>query len=368
MGPRPDLLETARGAGARDVPRWRAGFRNVNISIFGILLGTGGVALASREWIPSLATALSYLLVTLFALFSALYALKLAWFPRTVLHELHQPGPGNFYALQPISAVLVALLGRSFLPNELDLALLVYGAVLIFVLAAYVPYHFFADMKIEFSDLHGGWFITPVATILVTNAMLSNGVTPTSYLLALVFFGIGSLLFLLVLSVLFFRLISHTLPPVQLAPTNFIILAPLGVLIVDVLQLARASGSILGSAPMAVAVLLAGTLWGFGIWALTVNGLLLARYLRSGLPFHLGWWSFVFPLAALTLGTQALAGPFPSLTVPGQAFYGALVAIWAYVSARTVISGLVAAVAPRTVSPHRSPDPDARSMTPKGDP
>lgn len=345
----PATLETGRRASVGSVPGGRTGFRNVNISIFGILLGTGGVALASREWIPSFAIALSYLLVALFVIFTVLFVLKLVWFPRTVLNELHHPGPGNFYALQPISAVLVAILGQSFLPNGLNLALLAYGAGLIFVLAAYVPYHFFADTKIEFSDLHGGWFITPVATILVTNAILLYGVTPTSYLLALLFFGIGAVLFLLVLSVLFFRLLSHTLPPVQLAPANFIVLAPLGVLIVDVLQLAHASGSILGSTPMAMAVLVAGALWGFGIWALTVNGLLLARYLQSGFPFHMGWWSFVFPFAAFTLGTQALAGPLPSLTLLGEVFFGVLVMIWAYLSVRTVISGAFFAFSPGPV-------------------
>ena len=122
MSSLPETLESEWSARERRVPGWRAGFRNVNISLFGILLGTGGVALASREWIPSLATALSYLLVALFAIFSVLFASKLVWFPRTVLNELHHPGPGNFYALQPISAVLVAILGQSFLPSELNLA------------------------------------------------------------------------------------------------------------------------------------------------------------------------------------------------------------------------------------------------------
>ena len=353
----PNTLGSGTKEGSEPLLGWRAGLRNVNISIFGILLGTGGVALASRPWIPSLATALSYLLVALFGVFSALYALKLTWFPRTVLSEFHHPGLGHFYALQPISALLVAILGRGLLPSGLNLALLAYGAVVIFVLAAYLPYHFFADMKVEFADLHGGWFITPVATILVTNTVLVYGATPTSFLVALMFFGIGALLFLLILSILFLRLINHTLPPVQLAPTNFILLAPLGLLIVDILQLAPASGDVLGSAPTAMAVLMAGTLWGFGIWAVTINGLLLVRYVRSGFPFHLGWWSFVFPLAAFTLGTQALVEPLPSLTLFGQVLYGALVAVWTFVSVRTVILGASQLASPWTVRRNASVTP-----------
>ena len=57
--------------------------------------------------------------------------------------------------------------------------------------------------------------------------------------------------------------------------------------------------------PATVAIisqLFATATWGFGLWWLAIAVSLLVRYLRAGgLPFHLGWWAFTFPLGAFTV-------------------------------------------------------------------
>ena len=302
------------------------------IATFGSILGTGGVALASLTFLPGLALLLTYLLTALFVLFTALLAAKAVKHPGVVRAELQHPVPGNFYALQPISAVILAILYRRLFPSPLDVALLVYGGSLILALSVYLPYHFFSNINIEFSQLHGGWFITPVATILVTNSILLYPASELDLVLSLLYFGIGAMLFLLVLSALFFRLLSHTLPPAELAPTNYIMLAPIGILIVDVLQISDFAGPLLGTSMTTLATLVGTGLWGFGVWAILVNLLLLWRYVRAGLPFHIGWWSYVFPTAAFTLGTASLSKylePFGSLSL---LLYLCLVGVWAVVS------------------------------------
>lgn len=306
--------------------------RRFPIAAFGSILGTGGVALASLAYLPELALLLTYLLTALFLLFNALLAFKAIRHPGVVKAELRHPLPGNFYALQPISAVILAMLYRKVFPSQVDVALLIYGGALILTLSVYLPYHFFSNMNIQFSELHGGWFITPVATILVTNAILLYPVSELTLIVSLLFFGIGATLFLLVLSVLFFRLLSHSLPPTELAPTNYIMLAPIGILIADVLQISSSAGPILGTDFVPLATLVGVGLWGFGIWAILVNLLLLGRYVRGGFPFHIGWWSYVFPTAAYTLGTVSLSkylGPFGLLS---SILYLCLVAIWTTVS------------------------------------
>ena len=302
------------------------------IAAFGSILGTGGVALASLAYSPGFALLLTYLLTALFVLFTAILAVKAVKHTDVVRAELRHPLPGNFYALQPISAVILAILYRRLSPSPVDTALLVYGGALILVLSVYLPYHFFSNMNIEFSQLHGGWFITPVATILVTNAILLYPPSELSLVISLFYFGVGSMLFLLVLGVLFFRLLSHALPPVELAPTNYIMLAPIGILIVDVLQISNSAGALLGTSLTSLATLVGAGLWGFGAWAVLVNLLLLRRYVRGGFPFHLGWWSYVFPTAAFALGTFSLSrylGPFGSLSLP---MYLCLLGVWAAVS------------------------------------
>ncbi len=302
------------------------------ITVFGSILGTGGFALASKSFLPFLVLPLSWILLFLFFAFSAIFLLKIIYHPGIVRTELRHPLPGNFYALQPISAVLLAILCRNLLPFPLVLGLLVYGSVLILTLSIYLPYHFFSNVNIELGHLHGGWFITPVATILVTNAVFLYPASQSTVLIALVFFGIGTMLFLLILGALFFRLISHTLPPVELAPTNYIMLAPIGILIVDMLQISKVAGPIFGMNLSTLGIIGGIFLWGFGIWAIGVNILLLIRYIRSGLKFHIGWWSYVFPTAAFTMGTISLSGSVTPLKLASVFLYVSLFVIFGAVA------------------------------------
>lgn len=301
------------------------------VTVFGSILGTGGFALASRSFLPPLVFPLAWMLLILFFTFSGIFLMKLLYHPGTVRMELADPLPGNFYALQPISAVLLSIIFRTVLPPSIVLGLLVYGAVMILSLSIYLPYHFFSNIEIEFRNLHGGWFITPVATVLVTNAILLYPVTENTAFVALVFFGIGTMLFLLIMASLFYRLISHTLPPAELAPTNYIMLAPVGILIVDIVQISRTAGPLFGVNLTGAGILAGIFLWGFGIWAIGVNILLLFRYIRTGLKFHIGWWSYVFPTAAFTMGTVSLESSVSSLRIASVLLYAGLLIVFVFV-------------------------------------
>lgn len=302
--------------------------RNFPVTVFGSILGTGGVILASRPFLPQIVMPMSLLLLVLFLFFTGLLLLKAVRFPVVVRSELQHPLPGNFYALQPISAVILSILCMHVLPAGLDIGLLIYGAIFILALSVYLPYHFFSDMNISFSQLHGGWFITPVATILVTDALMLYPMTEISMVAALFFFGIGSILFLLVLSVLFFRLLSHGLPPNDLAPTNYIMLAPIGILIVDFIQISTLAGKFFGSDLTTPAVMIGTAVWGFGLWAALVNLLLIIKYVRNGLKFHAGWWSYVFPTAAFTLASMELSAYIPLFSLFSRVLYIVLLLVF----------------------------------------
>lgn len=277
------------------------------VTVFGSILGTGGLVLASKHFVPSIVLPLTILLIILFLLFTGILITKVIKYPSIVLGELRNPFPGNFYALQPISAVIISILCMNLFPRGIDIGLLIYGSAFIIALSVYLPYHFFSNMNVSFSQIHGGWFITPVATILVTDAVLLYPINEVNIFISLLFFGIGAMLFLLILVILFFRLLSHNLPPVELAPTNYIMLAPIGILIVDVMQIAGHIGQFFGSDLTALAIIMSISLWGFGLWAAFLNLLLMVKYFRNGLRFHIGWWSYVFPTAAFTLATMDLS-------------------------------------------------------------
>ncbi len=230
-----------------------------------------------------------------------------------------------------ILAILYRKLGFGF-----DLPLLIYGATLIFLLTVYLSYHFFANVTPQLSHIHGGWFIPPVSTILVTDVLLLYPPNKMFLAISLIYFGMRTMLFLFIATILFLRLINHELLPSELAPTNFILLAPIGILIVDFLSIFSHADLLFGSSSSSIALTLSISLWGFGLWALIVNVMLFLRYMRREFPFFLGWWSYVFPTAAFTLGTIALSQHVELFKPLSFILYALLMFIWIVVSARTI--------------------------------
>ena len=60
-------------------------------------------------------------------------------------NEIQHVVLGNFYPLQPISAVILAIIYKK-LGFSFELPLLIYGAMLIFLFTVYLSYHFFANI------------------------------------------------------------------------------------------------------------------------------------------------------------------------------------------------------------------------------
>lgn len=309
--------------------------KEFRIGWFATILGTGGVAIASLPYFPALSVVLTYLLTAIFVVLTAVWLAKIIQYPKVVGAELGHYVVGNFYPLQPISAVILAILYRK-LEIPFNLPLLAYGATLILILTIYLSYHFFANVKAEIHQIHGGWFIPPVSTILVTDALLQYPPNESFFVTSLIYFGIGLMLFLFISTILFLRLINHELPVFELAPTNFILLAPIGILIVDFTLIAKHAEAIFNVNLVPLALIASISLWGFGLWAFAVNLMILIRYLRQEMPFFLGWWSYVFPTAAYTLSTIALSQFMPVFSYAATVLYAFLIAMWFIIGVRTV--------------------------------
>ena len=195
--------------------------------------------------------------------------------------------------------------------------------------------------------VNGAWLIPPVVPIIMPLLLvpLVGQVSPADgrLLLAVGYaaWGMGALLFLIVASLLYARLVYHAAPAAPLAPSLWIGLGPIGVAGVALVKLAGAGTVIWGSAAPAVgAVSTLGALamWGLGIWWLPLAALLLRRYARAGLPFGLGWWAFTFPVGAYAMSTLTLGRglDLPVFEALGVALSALLVAFWAVVAARTL--------------------------------
>jgi C4-dicarboxylate transporter/malic acid transport protein len=354
----------AGGAGAPEAPPL-ARLRGFHPGWFGAVMGTAIIAVAASmnpgdlselaDPFRHLAQVMAILAAALAVALGVPYVLR--WFrhPDASLRDLRDPVAGALYGTFPggilVLAATAAAVGPSLIPagsvRTLVAALAWVGVPLAFVISVLFAYQLFVGSELAHETINGGWFIPPVVNIVVPMVLLPlvPGSSPaTARLLVMgsyLFFGMGFLLYLLIVTTLHHRLVAHPLFSSSLAPSLWIGLGPIGVGAITLVKMAAAGTVVFGTAdrPVETLSLLAATaLWGFGIWWLAAAVVLLVRFLRRGpIPWSLGWWGFTFPLGAFTVATLTLArGWHISLLEWAGALLAALLGLfWLVVAGRT---------------------------------
>jgi len=333
---------------------------------YGAVMGTaivGIVAYQNPGQVAGLADAMQAFGVLMVGL-AALLAIGLGipyvarWlrYPDAARADLSNPVMGALYATFPagllVLAVGIATVGPSILSPDATFALVAVlaavGIVLAFAMSVVFAALLFTSHGVEPQAVNGGWFIPPVVMIIVplVLAPLAPRFAAADFglLLAIGYgaWGMGLLLFVLVASLLYDRLVFHPLPAAPLAPSLWIGLGPIGVGSLAVLRLAQVGAPVWGdatSAVKAVSLIGASALWGFGAWWLAAAAVLLGAYLRRGrLPYGIGWWAFTFPLGAYAASTLALARAWHAgaLEAFAAVLFLCLVAFWVVVAAGTL--------------------------------
>jgi C4-dicarboxylate transporter/malic acid transport protein len=333
---------------------------------YAAVMGTGivAVALAANpgNW-PGLrgpaldgARAVAILVAILMVGLALPYAARLVRYPREALDDFRSPTLGPMYATVPagllVGAVVAGSVGPLLLPRAVVYDLVFWlawvGVPLTFGVSVAFVYAMLSRRDNFMAQVSGSWFIPPVANIVVPLVLveLADGADPaTLRLLTLAgyaFWGMGFILFLLVLSLLHDRLVLHPMPPAGMAPSLVIGLGPVGVGALALLKLSATSAPLLGhlSGPVsAVSLIAASMLWGFGLWWFFTTLVVMVRYLLEGpLPYGMGWWAFTFPLGAFTMATLALARAWrlTDLEYMGVGLVALLLLLWLLVTLRTV--------------------------------
>ncbi|MGV8966550.1 MAG: hypothetical protein ACOH2F_09735 [Cellulomonas sp.] len=358
-----DVPLPAPGAPAEPVPAPNR-VRDLHPGWFASVMGTSILAVATynnpgdldalRGLAHGLGSGLAVLAYALGAVLSVAYAVRWVRYRDAALADLRHPVLGAMLATVPggllVLAVMTAVVGPTLLPagaiTPVISVLAIVGSILALVLSvAFAMTQFVGALPV--ASVNGGWLIPPVVAIIIPMALArlvpdaGSGTARLLLVIGYAAYGLGLMLFLLVLGLLYDRLVLHPLPPAPLAPTLWIALGPVGVGVLAPLALARAGEPTFGasaSTVMMIALLLGTALWGFGLWWITMAITLLARYLRAGpVPFHLGWWAFTFPLGAFTVATFTLGRTWevPAIEGIGVALYLLLAAFWGVVTTRT---------------------------------
>ncbi len=363
--------------------------RHFSPAWFAAAMGTGGLADVIYAWGKSLPWARE-VGVAFAVLTAALFlTLLVPWIWRWLAHsdaarrDLDHPLVGNFYVTMPVAAMIVALdadvtLGTWLGPAALfaiTLAGWLIGVTGVAVLAIYIGFTLMRQDGPAPNFINFSWLLTPVAAIVIP--LLGNPLTvmllgrhslwaDTVHLVNLAFYGMGLMLFVLMAAFVIGRLLQHSMPGADAAPTFWISLGPIGVGTLGLMGLADASRSLHLVASVGALDVLALALWGFGIWALGIAiAVTLHHARRGGVPFSLSFWAFTFPLAAYALSTMRIAD---YLHAPGILWYAALLSIllivlWIFAATGTLI-GLFAG---RLFIPPAQPAPARLRTTAKTD-
>ncbi len=265
------------------------------IPLFATVMGTSGLAIAWKKahhvlGLPvEIGIALQWWALALFVMISLGYLAKLSMQWEAVKKEFAHPIRLNFF---PAISICLLLLAVAFADTLSGFAqgLWMVGAALhlgftLIVMSSWI-HHTHYDIK----HANPAWFIPVVGNVIVPVAGVSFAPIGISWF----FFSIGLVFWVVLLTIVMYRLFFHEPLPERLTPTLFILIAPPAVAFIAWLKLNN--GQIDAFAQILYNVALFLTL------LLASNAL---RFFR--LRFFLSTWAYSFPLAAITIATLIMA-------------------------------------------------------------
>lgn len=318
----------------------RDGAANLFPGYFAVVMATGATAISSQLLgFAFLARALLGAGLIALATLWLLTLIRVIRFPHRVAQDMnsHSRGPG-FFTLVAGNAITGSACW--IILHSALMATIFWGLALFLWLT--VMYSFFLavtvrDRKPTLADgINGAWLLAAVAThsvSILTVLMPWSRLHPELLLLALCFFLLGCMLYLAIITLIFYRLtflqvtVESLTPPywinmgavaiTTLAGSTLILAAPQNELIQSVLPFLRGFTLLFWTTATWWIPLLVGlTIWRHGIR-------------RFPLRYEPQLWSIVFPLAMYTTGTWRLAEALEQpilLWIPRVTFWLALLA------------------------------------------
>lgn len=271
----------------------------------------------------------------------------------SLLHELGDPAQGPMLATLPAGLLVLGAgwgrVGPWRLPDSASLwicAVLVAAGAILSITLGLTWFATVVRSHARLESVNGGWLIPPVINLLVPIGLAplisaNPGAAPLLVLVGFAFLGVGAILFLAFLTLLIARLAMRgPLPPVA-APSLWIPLAPAGIGGLACLRLAEAANDafVPGFTSDTAAIIVSAMGLGFAAWWAAFAAVELHRVRAAGgAPVHPGWWSFVFPVGAMTMSISAVGASTNIWIVQavGLAATAILMILWASVSAATL--------------------------------
>lgn len=297
-----------------------SGIASLNPAYFALVMATGIVSLACRLLgMPAIAVGLFWLNLGQFVILSVLFAARLILFRGLFIADLfdHKRGVGFF-----TSVAATCVLGTQCLLiaqwRSAAIGLWGVGIALWFVLT----YTIFTSFSVKESKpslpdgIHGGWLVSVVAAQAVSllGGMLAPGFG--AYQEQVLFFALtmwlgGGMLYIWIISLIFYRYSFFPLSPADLSPPYWINMGAMAIsTLAGAILIAAADGSPLLTSLLPFLRGVTLLFWATATWwipMLVILGIWRHVYRRFLLAYDPLYWGAVFPLGMYTVCTFRLA-------------------------------------------------------------
>ncbi|MBI3669604.1 MAG: tellurite resistance/C4-dicarboxylate transporter family protein [Acidobacteria bacterium] len=294
--------------------------RTLHPAYFALVMATGIVAIAAHlTGMPLLGRLLASANVIAFVVLVGLTLARVFWFPRLMLEDLidHQRGVG-FFTLVAGTAVLGSQSVILFGMHRLGAALWIASGLLLFA----VTYAVFAGFTIKENKpslaegMHSGWLVAVVATQSVANlgAQMMQAFPAEIERIAfvsLVLWSSGGMLYIWMISLIFYRYTFFPLQPLDLKAHYWINMGAMAISTLAGAMLIRFSAGVPlleGLAPFIKGFTL--FYWATATWwipMLVILAIWRHGYKRLRFVYDPLYWGMVFPLGMYTTCTYRLA-------------------------------------------------------------
>ncbi|MCW8934626.1 MAG: SLAC1 anion channel family protein [Gammaproteobacteria bacterium] len=260
------------------------------VSFFSMVMGMAGLTIAWQKMQQVLAidlsinTVLISVITLVFIILVFMYLTKIIIYREQVINELNNPVKLNFF---PAISISLLLLSVAYLPFETSIseALWITGSIMHLMFTLYIVNAWIHHSHFQIQHANPAWFIPAVGNVIVPIAGVPLGYIDVSWF----FFSIGMLFWVILLTIIFYRLMFHNPMHEKLMPTLFILIAPPAVGFIAYIRLTADLDSF------------ARILYFSGLF-LTLLLLVQAKRFLD-LKFYLSWWAYSFPIAAITIAS-----------------------------------------------------------------
>ncbi|HQQ76222.1 MAG TPA: tellurite resistance/C4-dicarboxylate transporter family protein [Thermoanaerobaculia bacterium] len=320
------------------------GLASLHPAYFAMVMATGIVSVACK--LLGLAPVADALLAVNVATYAALWALtaaRVARYPKRVFEDLvdHQRGVGFFTIVAATSVLGVqCLLVRDFGGAAAGLFVL---SIALWVVLTYGVFAAFTvkETKPTLADgINGGWLVAVVATESIANlggllARRLSGPQDALHFFTLVFWLCGGMLYIWMISLIFYRYTFFHFSPSDLMPPYWINMGAMAIsALAGTTLIANAAQSALLGRMLPFLLGFTALFWATATWWIPMLVILAVwrhGYRKLEMKYDPLYWGAVFPLGMYAVSTLRLAQAFdvPFLLFLPRVFLFVALAAWA---------------------------------------